>query len=906
MTSSRNTPLSRKNLWLGALLVAAALLLTTGAALSRAGASPAEQTNGFHPTFALLDSDGVNVLSSGQPVSTMNTCGQCHDAEFISRHSFHSAAGLDDFSSPGAVANGRIWDTSNGQFGNWDPITYRYLSPAGDERIDLTTAGWVMLYGARHVGGGPAETGRAGQALASLRPDASDPEAAILDAHTGQTKAWDWESSGTVEMNCFLCHLSQPDNAARIAALEAGRFAWANTATLAATGWVIPAGNVYAWNPDAFVENGELKPEFVAIQDPAAANCGLCHGQVNADLSQPVVLGDSFAADWRTLTTGQVISGQRISNSGINLQSKAEITRSWDIHAERGLECVDCHYSLNNPVLAQRDPASQPEHLLFDPRRLDLSAYLYQPLHEFARGQSAQSAVAPELWNTMRRCDSCHDAAASHTWLPYAERHTAALACETCHSPQIYAPALQSRDWTVLDANHQPLSEFRGTDGSPADPAALVSGYRPVILPRQMVDGGAALAPYNLVTAWYWVYGDPARPVRLIDLEDAWFDSRAYSVEVLALFDADGDGQLSDLELRLDTDEKVALIAARLAALGLEDPRIQAEVQAYSINHNVTNGEWAIRDCSACHSADSILTAGFDLAAYAPGNTLPEFVAAGDSGGVMLGNESALFYQPAPQQAGLYILGRDSVTWVDWFGILAFLGTLAGVSLHGGLRWWSIARRKPAAPAVEKVYMYGVYERFWHWMQTITILLLIVTGLIIHKPDMFRAFSFHGVVVVHNVLAFLLVANAALSLFYHLASGEIRQYIPRPYGFFDQMFVQARFYLRGIFRGEPHPFEKSPQNKLNPLQKVVYFGILNVLLPLQVLTGALMWGAQRWPDLAARLGGLPFLAPAHTLVAWLFAAFIVAHVYLTTTGHEPLASMRAMMLGWDEVETHTG
>ena len=32
------------------------------------------------------------------------------------------------------------------------------------------------------------------------------------------------------------------------------------------------------------------------------------------------------------------------------------------------------------------------------------------------------------------------------------------------------------------------------------------------------------------------------------------------------------------------------------------------------------------------------------------------------------------------------------------------------------------------------------------------------------------------------------------------------------------------------------------------------------------------------------LGGLPYLAPFHTLIAWLLATFIVAHVYLTTTG----------------------
>ncbi|MEZ4610348.1 MAG: cytochrome b/b6 domain-containing protein [Caldilineaceae bacterium] len=124
-------------------------------------------------------------------------------------------------------------------------------------------------------------------------------------------------------------------------------------------------------------------------------------------------------------------------------------------------------------------------------------------------------------------------------------------------------------------------------------------------------------------------------------------------------------------------------------------------------------------------------------------------------------------------------------------------------------------------------------------------------------------------------------------------------------GFFDQAITQAKFYLGGIFKGDEHPFDKDPRHKLNPLQQLTYFGILNVLLPLQILTGILMWGVQRWPNLAGSLGGLPFLAPFHSLIAWLFATFIVMHVYLTTTGPTPMAGIKAMIMGWDDVEVHT-
>jgi thiosulfate reductase cytochrome b subunit len=118
------------------------------------------------------------------------------------------------------------------------------------------------------------------------------------------------------------------------------------------------------------------------------------------------------------------------------------------------------------------------------------------------------------------------------------------------------------------------------------------------------------------------------------------------------------------------------------------------------------------------------------------------------------------------------------------------------------------------------------------------------------------------------------------------------------------MFAQIKYYAWGIFRGHPHPFEKTPDSKLNPVQQLTYFGLLNVLLPLQVITGILMWAAQHLPEFMATIGGLSLLGPIHTMISWMMATFIVVHVYMTTTGHTPLANIKAMIVGWDEVETH--
>ncbi len=872
-------------------------------------ALPPKQVSPLHPTFALLDENGENVLQSGKPVSTMKTCGQCHDTQFIVSHSYHSDLGFSEY-----VPSKEQWDASTGLYGKWDPLMYRYLSQDGDERLDLGTPEWLMEFGARVVGGAPTTLSRQGVPLTALRPGESV-ESRIL--RNGRVEGWDWQASGTMEMNCFLCHLENPNNQARIQTIRKGAFGWANTATL--EGYLVqksPEGT-YTWLTDAFDAEGKLKPEYVRIQDPTNENCGQCHGTVHADPKVPLVLE---ACNWETATTGQVISPQRIADSGMNIANKVELKRSWDIHAERQLKCTDCHFSLNNPIYANQ--RQEPSHLLFDPRRLEIGEYLQRPDHNFARGQSAQYNVAPELKGTMRRCESCHDAQKSHAdWLPYTERHMAVLACESCHIPQMYAPAIEYYDWTVLKPGGQPQTVCRGVERAisseiaslsnmPFTVSHLVEGYQPILLARTNVDGQQLLAPYNLITTFYWVYEDQngnLRPVRLADLKAAYFKDGKYRPEIVAAFDADGNGALSEQELVMDSTAKQEAVAAQLKALGLNNPRIQGQIQPYSINHNVTDGEHAVHDCRACHSDASRLMQPLKLADYAPAGVLPTFVAQTNvkpTGEVVQKEDGAIYYVPQLAAEGVYIFGHSRVKWVDAFGALFFVGVLFGVAGHGTLRYLSSLRRPKKELRTRRMYMYEAYERFWHWLQVVAIVLLLFTGLVIHRPDLFGAFSFRHMVTVHNVLAALLVINAALALFYHLASGKIRQFIPRPYGFFDDAIVQAKYYIQGIFKGEPHPFEKHPERKMNPLQQATYFGLLNVLLPLQVVTGALMWGAQKWPEWTNLLGGLPFLAPLHTLIAWLFAAFIVGHVYLTTTGVTPLESIRGMITGWEEVEVH--
>ena len=880
-----------------------ALAFGIGTVLASPKVVPEQQASPLHPNFILLDANDVNVLESNNAVSTIKTCGQCHDTEFITSHAFHSDLGLSDY-----AASKESWDASTGTFGQWNPLTYRYLSQSGDERLDLSTAEWLMLNGERVVGSGPATTSRDGNLLADANASETNPETSLLDSN-GNVATWDWKKSGTMEMNCFLCHLEAPNTSARADAIHAGEFGKANTATLLGLNIVSESVDGWTWNAESFTEAGELKSEKLGIQDPTNSNCATCHGEVHPDTEEPLTVSACDLNYPQTATTGQVVSGQRISNSGVNLSGKEALTRSWDVHAERQLQCTDCHYALNNPAHISEAQSNNPEHLIYDPRSLEIGEYLQRPDHNFARGQSAQFNVAPEYKGTMRRCENCHDANKGHAdWLPYIKTHMDSVACETCHIPQMYAPAIQAYDWTVITPDGKAVESCRGVNGTPNKVTSLITGYKPVLLNRTNIDGQKLLAPYNLITSFYWVYDDAnknKRPVRLIDLESAYLENGNYTADIVTAFDSNNDGKLSSAELTLDSPLKEMTVKSKLVALGLENPRIEGMVQPYSINHNVARGAYAVNECKACHADESRVSQSIKLAEFAP--VMPIFDAANNvngSGEIVTGEDGALYYQPMPSKDNMYVFGSSRVSWIDWFGAIAFAGSLLGVIGHGTLRYFSSKKQPKGQVKTERVHMYEPYRRFWHWLQTTSIVMLLFTGLIIHRPDIFGAFSFRGVVTVHNVLAVILVVNAALSFFYHIVTARIQEFIPRPYGFFDDAIIQAKYYISGIFKGEGHPFEKLPTSRMNPIQKMTYFMILNVLLPLQIITGALMWSVQKWPEFTNALGGLPFLAPFHSLVAWMFGTFILVHVYMTTTGATPLEAMRAMVTGYEEVEVH--
>ena len=195
----------------------------------------------------------------------------------------------------------------------------------------------------------------------------------------------------------------------------------------------------------------------------------------------------------------------------------------------------------------------------------------------------------------------------------------------------------------------------------------------------------------------------------------------------------------------------------------------------------------------------------------------------------------------------------------------------------------------------ERVYIFKVFERLWHWSQAALIIFLLLTGFEIHGS--YGNFGFERAVSYHTLAAWSLVGLWIAAIFWHVTTGEWRHYIPTT----DKVHAIMRYYSSGIFKHEPHPFKPSASQKHNPLQRLTYLAILTLLSPLLWLSGWLYLFYADWTDWG--LGGLQleWVATAHTIGAFLMLAFFISHLYLVTTGHKLTSQVKAMVTGWEEL-----
>jgi len=195
-----------------------------------------------------------------------------------------------------------------------------------------------------------------------------------------------------------------------------------------------------------------------------------------------------------------------------------------------------------------------------------------------------------------------------------------------------------------------------------------------------------------------------------------------------------------------------------------------------------------------------------------------------------------------------------------------------------------------------KLMVFKRFERIWHWTQMALVFTLLFSGAAIYGVH--SIVSFADAVTLHTWAAIILMALWVFATFWLITTGQWRHYMPT-----TENFIQvARFYAFGIFKGEQHPYRKTYIRKHNPLQAMTYLLVKTVIFPAVWLSGI--------PYLLISFGvggflndfGLANIALVHTAAAIAVTVFVIAHVYLLTTGHSFVDHVKPMVTGYDDVE----
>ena len=221
-----------------------------------------------------------------------------------------------------------------------------------------------------------------------------------------------------------------------------------------------------------------------------------------------------------------------------------------------------------------------------------------------------------------------------------------------------------------------------------------------------------------------------------------------------------------------------------------------------------------------------------------------------------------------------------------------------------------------------KVYRHRLATRLWHWLNAVTVFIMLGSGLMIFNAHPHLYWGNYGANFDHAWLSlprwpgWLTIPesyNLAIARRWHLLFALVL-------GFALLAFMLASLINRHFQRDlRVRASEVAPKNLIedaaaharfefhnpddpaayNTLQKLAYVATIFVLLPLMILTGLAMSPGMdaAWPWLPWILGGRPSARSIHFITAALLAGFIIVHLALVILAG-PVGEVRSMVTGW--------
>jgi len=217
---------------------------------------------------------------------------------------------------------------------------------------------------------------------------------------------------------------------------------------------------------------------------------------------------------------------------------------------------------------------------------------------------------------------------------------------------------------------------------------------------------------------------------------------------------------------------------------------------------------------------------------------------------------------------------------LHWTGVIVILGMIALL----GLAYLIMGRiRISAGRSGAKVPRFNSFERFSHWLTAATFVVLGLTGLNITfgkllllpiiGPEAFTSFS-EAAKYVHNFVSFAFVVGLVL-----IVVMWMKDNIPRKV---DIVWLKEG----GGFIRSKHP----TAGRFNAGEKLVFWFALGAGAAVSVSGYLLLF-----PFYVTNIAGMQIAQVVHSIIAVLFIAIIIAHIYIGTLGME--GAFEAMSTG---------
>lgn len=199
----------------------------------------------------------------------------------------------------------------------------------------------------------------------------------------------------------------------------------------------------------------------------------------------------------------------------------------------------------------------------------------------------------------------------------------------------------------------------------------------------------------------------------------------------------------------------------------------------------------------------------------------------------------------------------------------------------------------------EKLYLYPVWVRLWHWSNAILFVLLIITGLSMQYSDAEMKFiRFDLAVAMHNISGVLVTFLYALFILGNAISNNGKNYMIKPKGIFKKMLIQFKYYSIGIFKNEKLPFPAKKNYKFNPLQLISYVVVMYLFFPFLIISGfGLLYPETIFPTVFG-FSGIQLTAIFHSLLGFFLSVFMLIHIYTCTLGEKPSTHFKSMINGY--------